>query len=196
MRKNVKQFREDCLKKMTACKIILDVGGATPFQKDLKPYKDWFKHCDYKTLDINASYHPDIIGNIEAIPVEDGSVDGVICKAVLEHVQNPFKACVEIYRILQPGGKAFFWVPFIYPYHASHGFYGDYWRYTEEGIRHLLKDFSKVEVIRSKHYFETLVDIGPFPTLIKKILYPVGRLLDRMIPIQQQASGFYVFAIK
>jgi SAM-dependent methyltransferase len=196
MRHDAKTFLEHSLKKIAACPTVLDVGGATPFQKDLAPYKGWFSNCEYKTLDINAEYHPDIVGNIEAIPVADETIDGVICKAVLEHVQNPFLACGEIYRILKPGGHAFFWVPFLYPYHPAPGVYGDYWRYTEDGIRHLLKDFSKVDVLRSKHYFETLLDLSPLPTFLRNGLSPCFRLVDRLIPIRAQASGFYAFASK
>lgn len=45
-------------------------------------------------------------GDLERIPLEDGSVDAAVCILVLHHVEDVAGACAEIRRILRPGGTA------------------------------------------------------------------------------------------
>jgi len=52
-----------------------------------------------------------LLGLGEAIPLASQSFDVVICRELLEHVQEPFKIIKEIYRILKPGGKLLITVP-------------------------------------------------------------------------------------
>ena len=74
-------------------------------QKGLEKYKDLFLGSDYKVLDSNDCYNPDIIGDIQNMPeIASESIDAIICKAVLEHVEEPTKASKEIHRVLRPGG--------------------------------------------------------------------------------------------
>ena len=44
-------------------------------------------------------------GEIEALPVEDGSVDAVISNCVINLVPNKDKAFQEAFRVLRPGGR-------------------------------------------------------------------------------------------
>lgn len=41
----------------------------------------------------------------EALPVEDGSLDGIFCECVLSLLDDPVKALREFHRALRPGGK-------------------------------------------------------------------------------------------
>jgi SAM-dependent methyltransferase len=45
-----------------------------------------------------------VLGDIEALPFDDGSFATVVCTEVLEHVPDPPKAIAEIRRVLRPGG--------------------------------------------------------------------------------------------
>jgi ubiquinone/menaquinone biosynthesis C-methylase UbiE len=45
------------------------------------------------------------IGEAEAIPIEDSSVDYVFDNMFLHHVENPRSAIKEMVRILKPGGS-------------------------------------------------------------------------------------------
>jgi SAM-dependent methyltransferase len=70
----------------------------------------------------------------------------VLCLSVLEHVDDPFAAMREMRRVLRVGGLLVLHVPFLYPYHAQPGYYGDFFRFTEEGVRVLGRAFSRCDL--------------------------------------------------
>lgn len=51
------------------------------------------------------------IGNAENLQIPNGSVDQVICMAVIEYLKTPDRVLSEIARILRPGGIAIITVP-------------------------------------------------------------------------------------
>jgi ubiquinone/menaquinone biosynthesis C-methylase UbiE len=189
------KFFEQKIKEIAEAKEVLDVGGGKKFQKSLSSYQELFKDCHYQTLDNVAEYEPDILGDITNIPLKDGEVDAVICKAVLEHVANPFLAVSEIHRILKPAGKCLGYVPFLYPIHAEAGKYGDYWRFTEQGLRNLLKGFSQVEICPVRGSLETMFYLLPMPFL-RRVISPMARRIDNIFKTKGQPSGYYFFAVK
>lgn len=89
--------------------------------------------------EINLNMGPfaevDVVGNACRLPFATGSIDGVWCNAVLEHVAGAPKAVEEIIRTTKPGGGIMLLVPFMQP---LHGYPDDYQRYTAEGLAHLL----------------------------------------------------------
>jgi predicted SAM-dependent methyltransferase len=55
--------------------------------------------------DIRQSVDPDLVINLETgLPFEDDSVDEVLAKHLLEHIDNLILLIEEIFRILKPGG--------------------------------------------------------------------------------------------
>lgn len=71
--------------------------------------------CELKTTGHNAS--PSFIkGNATAISLKDASVDLVISRSVLEHLENPAEVYREVYRILKPEGYLIFLTPNFYDY--------------------------------------------------------------------------------
>jgi ubiquinone/menaquinone biosynthesis C-methylase UbiE len=192
------QFVDQKIREISKEKVILDVGGGNPFTKWLANYKELFKDCDYKTLDYDASTAPTIVGDIHNIPLPGASIDAVICHSVLEHVHNPIKAMEEIYRVLKPGGKVFLHVPSIYPYHARKGHYGDYWRFFDDTLLFLFKDFSKVEIVKRGGYFKALLFFMPFQHKLRFVIDPLSVFLDTLFKTDKRTttSGFYVYAVK
>lgn len=87
-------------------------------------------------MDIGPFANVDFVGVAERLPVADGSCDGAILMAVLEHVRDADLTLTEARRILKPSGKLFVDVPFIQGFHASPH---DYRRYTEPGLREALE---------------------------------------------------------
>lgn len=75
----------------------------------------------------------------DEIPLEDCSVDTILCSAVLEHIRNPRLLFSEMNRVLRPGGNALISVPFFYWLHATPF---DYYRYSEYALRDFCKGFS------------------------------------------------------
>lgn len=82
-------------------------------------YKKFSKiaHINYIPCDLNpenykSNYGPEVKAmDITAIPLEDNSVDFILCNHVLEHITDDKKALSELYRVLIPGGKAILLVP-------------------------------------------------------------------------------------
>jgi ubiquinone/menaquinone biosynthesis C-methylase UbiE len=46
------------------------------------------------------------VGNAAALPIEDASVDFVVCRAAFKNFTEPVKALAEMRRVLRPGGTA------------------------------------------------------------------------------------------
>ena len=55
------------------------------------------------------------VGNIENIPIENASLDAVMCSEVLEHVDCPKESIQELVRVLKPGGIMALSVPRYLP---------------------------------------------------------------------------------
>lgn len=185
-------------------KNIIDIGGGLRVSKQrgnrFNPGREWITKyldkVDYKILDPVPDYNPDIIGDIHDLPMEDGSIDAIICIAVLEHIENPFKAFEEMYRVLKPGGYCFIYVPFLFYYHAQHGYYGDFWRYTEDSLKYLSRDFSSIEIQKVRHPFETWIYLSPLGRV--KFFNKLAKIMDVLLKKQdsKQTSGYNVFLIK
>ena len=187
------KFFDEKIRKIAQEKNILDVGGGFRFQKGLGKYQELFKEKNYQVLDKESSYQPDVVGDICQMPFPDESFDAIICKAVLEHVSEPQKAAREIYRILRKGGKSLIYLPFLYPYHVYQGAYQDYYRYTQDGIRYLFRQFKSIEICPVRGNLETVFNLTPLRKI--KILMFLARFFDRFFS-DQQASGYHVFLIK
>jgi SAM-dependent methyltransferase len=75
------------------------------------------------------------------LPFADGSFDGVVCQAVLEHVADPNRVASEIARVLAPQGVVYSEVPFMQQVHE--GAY-DFTRFTHVGHRLLFRHFDEL----------------------------------------------------
>ena len=173
---------------------VLDVGGGSRFQKGMKKYETLFANTRYETMDVSADYSPDIVGDIHAIPLEEASVDGIICRSVLEHVQDPAKAMNELYRILKPGGILFLQVPSTYPYHARKGFgaYPDYWRFFGDTLEMMGESFSGVELVKHGGWFLAMSFFFPGQVKIRGFLNAAAWFFDRLFSTEKKTTtAFY-----
>lgn len=61
-----------------------------------------------RSPDVAARAHDDrvLVGNAQALPVDDSSQDFVLCNSILEHVLDPDAVMSEIARVLRPGGRS------------------------------------------------------------------------------------------
>lgn len=183
---------------------VLDIGAGLRMDPSrgnvIDPSHAWMRSLAEKAtvhvMDPVDTYHPDIVGDIANIPCENASYDAVVCLSVLEHVEFPRKGVEEIYRILKPGGILFGHVPFLYPYHAMPGYYGDFFRFTDEGVRSLCRDFSSVEIVPVRGPLESVFHLFP-NSIAHKGMNAVGKWIDGFRHGSgKQASGFQFLAKK
>ena len=151
---------------------------------------------EYIVLDPIPDYGADIVGDIHALPFPDNSQPAIACESILEHVEDPIRAMKEMYRVLEPGGYLYVYVPFLFYYHAEKAYYKDYWRFTKDAVELLFKEFSHVELQRARGPIETLTHLSP----LGRVRYTnrIARFFDRAFgkTKSDQVSGYSIFAIK
>ncbi len=123
---------------------VIDIGGRNGRFRNAFP-----QATSYRILDIDPQWNPDICASVEDIPLEENSVDGIACLAMLEDVPHVQQAIDEMRRILKPGGTILVTVPFFTaiadrPY--------DYWRFTDDTLRYLFADWSEIQLVKRGGY--------------------------------------------
>jgi SAM-dependent methyltransferase len=119
---------------------ILVIGGGTVGDGLEGLYDD--PTIDLISFDVYASPATQFVGDGHSIPLADGSVDGVIVQAVLEHVLEPTIVANEIHRVLRTGGIVYADTPFLQQVHE--GAY-DFTRFTDSGHRFLFRRFERID---------------------------------------------------
>jgi undecaprenyl-phosphate 4-deoxy-4-formamido-L-arabinose transferase len=137
-REDVHSFFSECANRFDGPKDLLEIA---PEGEGVAQY---FRQARIVTLDADresaATYIADICGRNEGL-LPSGSFDLVVCTEALARVPEPFAAVREIHRLLRPGGHALIITPLNVGVERQQP---DYWRFTEHGVRLLLKDFSIV----------------------------------------------------
>ena len=192
--------------------MVIDLGGKREQKRgSFRPPEEQASAWYYVNLE--AGTHPNILGDVCKIPIKNNCADMILCTEVLEHLKHPNDCADEIFRILRPSGLALFSIPFLYPVHADPF---DFQRYTADGLRQLLNQFSNVEITPMGGYLGTLgmiIEIG-IPgisgqsldkKLLRRFLYWFANrlcLLDLnksewANPIWQKfTTGYFIKAIK
>ena len=116
---------------------VLVIGGGTIGGGVKSVYED--PRLDVLAFDVYASENVQFLADAHQVPLKDGSVDGVLIQAVLEHVLDPQAVVAEIHRVLRLGGLVFAGTPFMQ--HVHEGPY-DFTRFTESGHRYLFRHFA------------------------------------------------------
>jgi len=154
---------EDTLKKIPAGLTLLDAGAGE------SQFKKFCTHLKYIAQDF-GQYHGegevglqtgswdnsklDIVSDIIDIPLEDNSVDAIMCTEVFEHIPDPAKAVKEFGRLVKPGGYLLITSPFasithFAPYHFASGLSRFYYE------KHLPDNgFEIVDLQLNGNYFE------------------------------------------
>ncbi len=125
-------FIEEINSSLKDNQVVFDAGAGNGHWK-----KNLTKSIKYISMDLgvgdaNVDYsHLDIKGDLRNIPLENDSVDLIICIQVLEHLPEPWIVLKEFYRILKPGGYIFASCPQGEPQHQIPY---DFFRYTIFGL--------------------------------------------------------------
>ncbi|MDB5225308.1 MAG: hypothetical protein JWL87_260 [Candidatus Adlerbacteria bacterium] len=111
---------------------VADIGGG--HEPD---YFEYFKTDSSITLERLDGSFSGIDFEKDSLPFQSGAMDTVILCNVLEHIYNYRYLLAEVHRILSAEGRLIGVVPFWVGYHPDPH---DYFRYTEEALRRILKD--------------------------------------------------------
>ena len=186
-----------------AGKRVLDVGCGD------KPYYPYFAGAaSYVGVDVKENRAADVIGSIDAIPVEDGSFDVVLCTQVLEHVDDPGAAVRELHRVCAPGGRVLLSTHGVQVFHPNPN---DFWRWTHQGLGLLFEreaQWSSVSVVPGAGSAECMAMLaGTYVHLLAKrahapaaagpvisALNAAAHALDRRVSMLREAIPGALFA--
>jgi SAM-dependent methyltransferase len=140
---------------------------------------------DFVESDVSFGTRTMLICDAHDIPIEDGSFDGVIVQAVLEHVVDPYRCCEEIHRVLKEQGVVYAETPFM---QQVHGGRYDFTRFTHLGHRRLFRRFEEIE---------SGAVCGPGMTLAWSYTYfltsfTTSRILSRLFEVFASLTSFYL----
>ncbi|RDX35488.1 SAM-dependent methyltransferase [Arcobacter sp. HD9-500m-PIT-SAG03] len=149
---NNKQLKKSIL---TSVKYIygkcIDIGsGCSPYKKFILNNVSEFISVDKGSVHkhmFQTSQEKFIDADLKDLPFENNSLDTIILTQVLEHIDEPFKALVEIKRVIKKDGIIILSVPFIYQAHATPY---DYFRFSEYGLKKICQDYN-FEILEFHH---------------------------------------------
>jgi len=122
---------------------VLSIGSGGDTDKQGRLYRDYFPGASsYVTSDVEG-VPSDRALDVRRLDLFDESFDALFVSGVLEHVDDLSAAVSECYRVLTPGGVLLVGVPFSQPIHRAPL---DFWRFTEHGVRWLLRAFQVQDV--------------------------------------------------
>jgi SAM-dependent methyltransferase len=141
MDRPTKDFVKLCADKLSVQEPIYEFGSRQmPGQEVYADLRCYFAGKDYLGADYLNGPGVDVILDLHRINLPSDSIGTIICMEVLEHVEQPFQALEEIYRVLRPGGLLILSTPMKLRIHGSPY---DYWRFTPQGFATLLKPFEQ-----------------------------------------------------
>jgi len=139
---------------------IYEIGSyQVPGQEELADLRPLFSGLEYFGTDMRMGPGVDLILNLHNIELPDNSVPTILCLETLEHTEYPYRAIEEIHRVLMPEGITVISSLMDFPIH-DHPY--DYWRYTPEAFRSILKPFqhSWIGFAGKEYQPHTVVGIG------------------------------------
>lgn len=160
MRKSIEEFVRICSETFSIPGPIYEFGSLQiPGPENCQDLRLFFSDKKYVGADMRPGQGVDVILNLHNIDLPTKSVGTVLILDTLEHVEFARKAMEEVYRILEPNGIVIVSSVMNFAIH-SHPY--DYWRFTPEAFRSLLKAFNScfVGFAGDTNFPHTVVGIG------------------------------------
>jgi SAM-dependent methyltransferase len=134
--------------------IVLEIGAKRVARGRWAPPRALVRR--WIRLNLEAAERPDIVADVQFLPLDGASVDWVVCIEVLQYVVAPEVAMREIARVLVPGGGAVIAVPFL---HRADG-PSDRHRFTEVSLVELIEraGFRVISLRAQARFFGTLAN--------------------------------------
>lgn len=111
-------------------KEILEIGSRRVNKEDR--WNDYFEIANYTGFDYYSGENVDVVGDIHKLSQYfDKKFDLIFSSAVFEHLAMPWKAAVEIIKLLKPGGYVFIETHYSF---GSHERPWHFFQYSEEAL--------------------------------------------------------------
>jgi SAM-dependent methyltransferase len=138
---------------------ILEVGGKD--HGGAADFRSLYPNVPYIAVDLEAGKNVDVVFDLTMTPPEDmlapASFALIICSAVLEHVDRPWRMAEQLTRLLRPGGSLFVAVPWV---HAYHPYPDDYYRFSWRGIMALFPELQWKNTLYSTNVLGEFFEIS------------------------------------
>ncbi len=160
------QWVIDKLTQIPEGKVLLDAGAGE------QRYRPYCKHLKYIAQDF-GKYVPheiedglqtelwdyagvNIICDIVDLPLDNESIDAILCTEVFEHIKNPMLALKEFSRVLKAGGRLILSAPVCCLSHMAPYFF--YNGFSEFWYQEYLKEsgFKIIEFVKNGNFFKYL----------------------------------------
>jgi SAM-dependent methyltransferase len=147
-------------------------------------------HSSMLNIDLAPNSDIDCCALAEQLPFFQEAFVLIVSQETLEHVQYPYHAVREIYRVLKRDGVFYLQVPFIIGYHPGPT---DFWRFSREGIRELVEQ-------AGFHVEETGIAVGPgtgyYRILVEFLAITLSYPIPKLYHIIKGVSALVFFPIK
>lgn len=160
MRESIKQLVKIAAETLPVAEPIVEFGSLqVPGQEEFADMRPFFPNKEYIGCDVRRGPGVDRIADLHSIAMPAESVGTILVLDTLEHVEYPREALEQVYRVLKPEGITLITSVMNFP---IHDYPSDYWRFTPEGFKSLLKNFhySLVDAIGPERFPHTVVGLA------------------------------------
>lgn len=160
MRESIKQFAKICAENLPISEPIYEFGSLqVPGQEAFADLRPFFSGKKFVGADMQEGPGVDMVLDLHQINLPSESVGTVLILDTLEHVEYLRKAVEEAHRILKPNGIIIISSVMNFP---IHDFPYDYWRFTPEAFKSLLKPFTSsiVDTLGETIFPHTVIGVG------------------------------------
>jgi SAM-dependent methyltransferase len=195
MRKTIKNFIKVCAETLPMSEPIYEFGSLQVAEQrgfaDLRPL---FPGKRYVGADMREGPGVDKVLNLHSIDLPSGSAGTVLILDTLEHVEYPRRAIEEAHRILGPDGIVIISSVMCFP---IHDYPHDYWRFTPEAFKNLLKNFSRSLVFAAGEASlpHTVVGLGFKGAVSKEVLDKLKERLEETKPLRSDWIGLAALVV-
>lgn len=140
MRPNIRHFLRECAGTLPLRGPVLEVGSyQVQGQEGDIELRPLFPDEEFVGVDMRAGPGVDRVEDVMDMTFPDDSFATIVLAETLEHVEDPQRAVDEVRRVCRPDGFVIATSLMDFP---IHGYPSDYWRYTPEAFRRLVRSYA------------------------------------------------------
>lgn len=148
--------------------ILLDAGaGSCRYKSSIEGKGYIYESHDFlQVFDKHSKGIHKYVSDITNIVTEKNRFNLIVCTQVLEHLENPLNALLELHRVTKEGGSIYLTTNFLFPIHSSPY---DFFRFTNFGLEYLFN--------KAGFKILSLEPRGGFFYFVSKIVYDFPSVL-------------------